>query len=55
MKEIIKIARQYRESHSGPLSCKPNAGIPQIVEEKVIYTETPEDLKREPNNYWSWG
>ena len=46
MKEIIKIARQYRESYSGPLSCKPNAGIPQIVGEEVIYTETPEDFEK---------
>jgi len=42
MREIIEIARQYRESYSEPLSCKPNAGIPQVIEEKVVYTETPE-------------
>jgi len=46
MKEIIEIARQYRETYSGSLSCKPNAGIPQVVEEKVVYTETPEDFER---------
>jgi 5-methyltetrahydrofolate--homocysteine methyltransferase len=44
IREITGIARQYRESYLGPLSCKPNAGIPQVVEEKVIYTETPEDF-----------
>ncbi|MDI3543346.1 MAG: hypothetical protein PWP57_951 [Candidatus Atribacteria bacterium] len=44
IREITEIARQYRESYLGPLSCKPNAGIPQVVEEKVVYTETPEDF-----------
>jgi len=46
IKEIIEIARQYRESYLGPLSFKPNAGIPQVVEGEVIYTETPEDFER---------
>ncbi len=46
IKEIIEIARQYRESYPGPLSFKPNAGIPQVVEGEVIYTETPEDFER---------
>lgn len=44
MKEMIKIAAIYRSFYSGYLSCKPNAGIPQIQDGQVFYTETPEDF-----------
>ncbi|MDK2897565.1 MAG: hypothetical protein PWP04_1685 [Candidatus Atribacteria bacterium] len=46
IKEMIEIIRIYREHYPGFISCKPNAGIPQLIEGKLTYTETADDFKR---------
>lgn len=47
MKEMISIMAEYRKHHSQLfLSAKPNAGVPQLRGETVVYTETPEDFAR---------
>lgn len=47
MKETISIMAEYRKHHSHLfLSAKPNAGVPQLRGETVVYTETPEDFAR---------
>lgn len=47
MKEMISIMAEYRKNHSQLfLSAKPNAGVPQLRGETVVYTETPEDFAR---------
>lgn len=44
MKQMIKIARIYRSYYPGYLLCKPNAGIPKVQDDQVLYTETPENF-----------
>ncbi|NSW75662.1 MAG: homocysteine S-methyltransferase family protein [Candidatus Atribacteria bacterium] len=47
MKEMIAIMAEYRKHHPHLfLSAKPNAGVPQLRGETVVYTETPEDFAR---------
>ena len=36
----------YRSYYSGYLLCKPNAGIPKVQGNQVLYTETPEDFAK---------
>lgn len=48
IKEMVDIIAEYHQSHPHlSLSAKPNAGIPQIVGDTTVYTETPEDFTRE--------
>ena len=44
IKEMTRIAAVYRSHYPGFISCKPNAGIPQIRDDQIYYTETPEDF-----------
>jgi len=47
MKEMVTIMTEYRKHHAQlPLSAKPNAGVPQLEGETIVYTETPEDFAR---------
>ena len=46
MKQMIKIAGAYRSYYPGYLLCKPNAGIPKVQGNQVLYTETPEDFAK---------
>jgi 5-methyltetrahydrofolate--homocysteine methyltransferase len=39
---MIEIARAFRAATSGPLLFQPNAGLPEMVEGRVVYSETPE-------------
>ncbi len=40
--EMVAIARQMREHTDLPLVIQPNAGLPQLEGERVVYRETPE-------------
>ena len=40
----IRIVERIRAVHSGPIICQPNAGLPRLVEGKVIYLETPQSM-----------
>jgi 5-methyltetrahydrofolate--homocysteine methyltransferase len=42
--QMIKIAEIYRSHFNGFISCKPNAGIPLVQGDQVVYNETPEDF-----------
>lgn len=44
IKETLAIFEEYRKEHPGPFSAKPNAGVPYIQTEEIIYGETPEDF-----------
>ncbi len=45
IKEMIHILTEYRNAHPTLiLAAKPNAGIPQLEGERIIYNETPEDF-----------
>ena len=39
---MIDIAREFRARTDGPLLIQPNAGMPQMVNDRVVYNETPE-------------
>ncbi len=42
---MVEIARDFRRSGvAAPLVVMPNAGIPQVVEMKTVYVETPEKM-----------
>ncbi len=44
IKEALCIFEGYRKEHPGPFSAKPNAGMPRLEGEQVVYDETPEDF-----------
>ncbi|MEI6157510.1 MAG: homocysteine S-methyltransferase family protein [Atribacterota bacterium] len=44
IREMTQIVKIFRESYSGPISCKPNAGLPRMENDQVVYTESPEDF-----------
>jgi 5-methyltetrahydrofolate--homocysteine methyltransferase len=39
---MIEIARAFRAATDHPLLIQPNAGLPEMVEGRVVYNETPE-------------
>jgi len=39
---MIEIARAFRSCTDGPLLFQPNAGLPELVDGQVVYSETPE-------------
>jgi 5-methyltetrahydrofolate--homocysteine methyltransferase len=39
---MIEIARAFRSCTDGPLLIQPNAGLPEMVDGRVVYNETPE-------------
>jgi len=41
---MVQIAREMREATDGLLVINSNAGIPELIKGKVVYTETPEFL-----------
>jgi 5-methyltetrahydrofolate--homocysteine methyltransferase len=40
--KMVAIAQEFRRHTGGPLIIQPNAGLPEIVGEKVVYNESPE-------------
>ena len=41
---IIEVARRMRRATSLPIWCKPNAGLPELVDGKTVYRESPEKM-----------
>ena len=41
---MIEVARLMRPATSLPIWCKPNAGLPELVEGKTVYRESPEKM-----------
>jgi len=46
MEEMILLMREMRSLTSIPLLAQPNAGLPQLLEGKATWTQTPEDFAR---------
>lgn len=44
IREALAIFEGYRKEHPGPFSAKPNAGVPRLQGEEIVYDETPEDF-----------
>lgn len=44
IENIIEVARLMRAATALPLWCKPNAGLPQLVDGKTVFRETPEQM-----------
>ena len=42
--DMVEVARLMHEGTSLPLWCKPNAGLPQLVDGQTVYRETPEEM-----------
>jgi 5-methyltetrahydrofolate--homocysteine methyltransferase len=41
---MIEVARLIRPATSLPIWCKPNAGLPELVDGKTVYRESPEKM-----------
>jgi len=41
---MIEVARLMRPATSLPIWCKPNAGLPELVDGKTVYRESPEKM-----------
>ncbi|HRU07339.1 MAG TPA: homocysteine S-methyltransferase family protein, partial [Candidatus Brocadiia bacterium] len=44
MENMIEIIRQLRAATRRPLWAKPNAGLPQLVDGRTVFRETPEQM-----------
>ena len=42
--DMIEVTRAMRRATSLPIWCKPNAGLPELVDGKIVYRETPEEM-----------
>ena len=42
--EMVQIARLMHEGTSLPLWCKPNAGMPELVDGRTVYRQTPQEM-----------
>lgn len=42
--EMRFLVKELRKHYQGFISCKPNAGIPQVDGDQILYTETPQDF-----------
>jgi 5-methyltetrahydrofolate--homocysteine methyltransferase len=42
MEKMIAIAEEFRKKTQLPIIIQPNAGLPQLIDGKVVYLETPE-------------
>jgi 5-methyltetrahydrofolate--homocysteine methyltransferase len=42
--DMIEVARVMRQATSLPIWCKPNAGLPELVDGNIVYRETPEEM-----------
>lgn len=41
-KDLLQVMKEYRSATTLPLLVEPNAGLPEIIDGKLIYNETPE-------------
>lgn len=46
IEEIIEVARRMRTATHLPLWCKPNAGVPELVDGRTVFKQTPEETAR---------
>jgi 5-methyltetrahydrofolate--homocysteine methyltransferase len=44
IEDMIEVTRQIRPATSLPIWCKPNAGLPQLVDGNTVYRETPDQM-----------
>ncbi|MEA3403461.1 MAG: homocysteine S-methyltransferase family protein [Armatimonadota bacterium] len=44
IENIIEVARLMRPATDLPLWCKPNAGMPRLVEGRTVFDETPQEM-----------
>jgi len=44
IEDAVELARLMRPATETPLWLKPNAGLPQLVNGKTVYKETPDDM-----------
>jgi 5-methyltetrahydrofolate--homocysteine methyltransferase len=44
MEDMVGIARELTRTARLPVAVQPNAGLPEIRDEAVVYTETPEAM-----------
>ncbi len=42
--DMIEVARVMRQATTLPIWCKPNAGLPELVDGNIVYRETPEEM-----------
>ena len=55
IREMVQIAREMRTHTQKPLLVKSNAGLPEVVGGKMIYSETPEQMAAHLNELQSIG
>jgi 5-methyltetrahydrofolate--homocysteine methyltransferase len=46
IEQMVEVASLLRQGTSLPLWCKPNAGMPELVDGQTVYRQTPEDFVR---------
>lgn len=44
IEDMIEVVRQLRAATDCPLICQPNAGLPEVVEGKIVYRQTPREM-----------
>jgi 5-methyltetrahydrofolate--homocysteine methyltransferase len=42
--DMIEVTRVMRQATALPIWCKPNAGLPELVDGNIVYRETPEEM-----------
>jgi len=42
--DMIEVTRVMRQATTLPIWCKPNAGLPELVDGNIVYRETPEEM-----------
>ncbi len=41
---MIEVTQIMRQATSLPIWCKPNAGLPELIDGNIVYRETPEQM-----------
>jgi 5-methyltetrahydrofolate--homocysteine methyltransferase len=44
MEEMVPLMKEMRNYYQGNLTAQPNAGLPQLIEGKARYTQSPEEF-----------
>lgn len=52
---MLEIVRRMHEAGGGSLSVKPNAGLPEVVDGKACYRETPESFAAQTAEFVKYG
>lgn len=55
LKETTEIVKQTKQACECYVAAKPNAGMPELVDDKPVWTVTPEDFAREVPNWLAAG